>query len=286
MSTEGTGTDADGLARSCDADPSWMRFGPAAPGLERAEVRLRDCAFEPHRHDVYAIGVTTSGVQTFTYRGERRVCLPGQVHVLHPDETHDGAQGTDEGFGYRILYIAPELVRDALGRRPLPFVPDPVQDPSLTTGIVATLLADIDEPVDDLAAASLTAAVADCLLALSGAAAPRQAPIDVAAVEAVRRHLAERAPEHTSAATLEAIAGCDRWTLARQFRRTYGTSPDRYRVQRRLALARAAIAGGASLARAAADAGFADQSHLTRHFRRTYGFTPARWRDLQAPAVG
>jgi AraC-like DNA-binding protein len=46
---------------------------------------------------------------------------------------------------------------------------------------------------------------------------------------------------------------------------------------RRLALARAAIASGTSLADAAATAGFADQSHMTRHFKRAYGLTPGRW---------
>ncbi len=51
---------------------------------------------------------------------------------------------------------------------------------------------------------------------------------------------------------------------------------------RRLALARAAIESGQSLARAAAEAGFADQSHMTRQFKRTYGLTPARWTALTA----
>jgi len=40
---------------------------------------------------------------------------------------------------------------------------------------------------------------------------------------------------------------------------------------------RAAIQAGTPLARAAAEAGFADQSHLTRQFKRAYGITPARW---------
>lgn len=46
---------------------------------------------------------------------------------------------------------------------------------------------------------------------------------------------------------------------------------------RRLAQARAAIESGHSLARAATEAGFADQSHMTRQFKQTYGLTPARW---------
>src|ERR1700730_12268131 len=125
------GIDADGLERSCRRRSDSIRFGPSAPGVERAEVFLSTFTFDPHRHDTYAIGITTAGVQIFRYRGSRRICLPGQLHVLHPDERHDGAAGTDDGFGYRILYIAPELVRDALAGRALPFVADPV--PELTT---------------------------------------------------------------------------------------------------------------------------------------------------------
>ena len=45
----------------------------------------------------------------------------------------------------------------------------------------------------------------------------------------------------------------------------------------RMDLARSAIENGASLAQAATDAGFADQSHLTRQFKQAYGLTPGRW---------
>src|SRR5919109_2906055 len=131
------GIDAAGLERSCGRRSESIRFGPSAHGIERAEVHLYSCAYDPHRHDTYAVGITTAGVQTFRYRGARRVCLPGQLHVLHPDETHDGAAGTDQGFGYRILYIAPELVRDALGGAALPFVADPVQTSAPASRIVA-----------------------------------------------------------------------------------------------------------------------------------------------------
>jgi hypothetical protein len=90
-------------------------------------VYLSAFAFEPHRHDTYAIGITIVGVQTFSYRGVRRVSLPGQLVILHPDETHDGTAGTDDGFGYRSIYVALEIVRDALDGSALPFVADPVQ---------------------------------------------------------------------------------------------------------------------------------------------------------------
>src|SRR3989449_11136666 len=84
-----------------------------------------------HRHDSYAIGVTDCGVQVFDYKGSVRASTPGQVVVLYPDEVHDGRAGTNEGFGYRIVYVAPSLLAEAVrGLRgkphPLPFVGDPV----------------------------------------------------------------------------------------------------------------------------------------------------------------
>jgi AraC-like DNA-binding protein len=259
-----------------------IRFGPSAYGVERAEVYLSTRGFDPHRHDTYGIGVTTAGVQVFRYRGSQRVCLPGQLHILHPDEAHDGRPGTEDGFGYRILYIPPELVRGALGGRALPFVADPVQEPNPMARPIVALLADLDDPISELGRAEIAVAAADCLLSLSDSHNGRRATVDIRAVELVRDYLAVHAREQTQASTLEKIAGTDRFTITRHFRWAFGTSPDRYRTLRRLAMARAAIESGQSLAQVAGEAGFADQSHMTRQFKRTYGLTPTRWRALTA----
>ena len=259
-----------------------IRFGPSAHGIERLEVYLSTCAFEPHRHETYAIGLTTAGVQTFHYRGSRHTCLPGQLHVLHPDEAHDGAAGTDTGFGYRMLYIPTELVRRALAGRALPFVADPIQPLVPAAGRIASLLSDIDEPIDELGSAEIAVVVADGLVSLSGGPEGRPAAVDARAAELARDYIAAHAREQTSASLLETIAGTDRFTIARHFRWAFGTSPGRYRTMRRVALARAAIERGDSLADAASEAGFADQSHMTRHFKRTYGLTPGRWKAVTA----
>ena len=280
------GVQAGRLERSCSPRPDSVRFGAGAPGVERAEVYLSAAAFAPHRHDTYAIGITTAGVQTFRYRGARRVCLPGQLHILHPDETHDGAAATSAGFGYRILYLAPDLIRDALGGRALPFVADPVQDLTPASQSMVRHVADIDEPVSDLGRVEIAVTIADALSALSGRPGYDRAVIDVRATGLAREFLAAHAREQTPASALEKITGTDRFTLARHFRRAFGTSPDRYRTRRRLDLARTAIESGIPLAQAAADAGFADQSHMTRQFKQAYGLTPARWANAIRTGLG
>jgi AraC-like DNA-binding protein len=273
----------DGLERSCVPPRNAIRFGASLPGVERAEVFLSSWSFEPHRHDTYAIGITTSGVQTFQYRGCRRICLPGQLHILHPDEPHDGGPATDNGFGYRILYVAPNLVRDALGGSALPFVADPVQKP---TRSVAALLDDIDEPISDLAGVEIAVTLADMLRSLGRRSVRQELTIDARAVRLAREYLSANAREQTRASTLERLTGLDRFTLTHHFRRAYGTTPDRYRTMRRLALARSSIERGQPLARAAVEAGFADQSHMTRHFKQAYGLTPGRWARAVRTALG
>jgi AraC-like DNA-binding protein len=272
-----TRADTGRLERSCGRDA--IHVGAGAPGIERVEARFGGPAFSLHRHDTYALGITTSGVQQFRYRGARRICLPGQLHVLHPDELHDGGPATPEGFGYRIAYVEPAVVQAALGGRPLPFAAEPVHDARPGMAGLAGLLEDVDEPLDELSAAAAATAVADALEAAAGCTEEGGA-IDTAAVTAVREHLAAHPAEETRAADLERIAGIDRWTIARQFRWAFGTSPDRYRRMRRLAVARDAIAAGGALADVAAETGFADQSHMTRHFTRAYGLTPGRWAAL------
>lgn len=281
--------DVGGLERSrAGRPPERIRFSAGVAGLQRAEVYLSECAFTPHRHDTYAIGITTAGVQTFRYRGAGRVCLPGQLHVLHPDEPHDGAAGTEDGFGYQILYLSPDLVGAAVPGRALPFVADPVRDRTATPrpllALLADVLGDLDEPLSELRVAETAATVADALLALSGHPRAHRGAVDIRAVSVVREYLAAHAREQTPVSVLEELAGTDRFTLARHFRRAFGTSPDRYRTLRRLDIARAAIADGQSLARAAAEAGFADQSHLTRQFKRAFGLSPGRWRVLTKAA--
>lgn len=275
--------DTGGLESLCHYLPSApktgrrLRFGGGAAGIERLEARLLGEAFAPHRHDTYAIGVTVSGVQTFRYRGEQRHCLPGEWHVLHPDEPHDGAPGTREGFGYRIVYLDPALIQDALGGRPLPFVAEPVLRDEGTGSRLGAYLADIDDPLDELQAAEITSAIADVLARHAKPDRSRHTSLDLTAMKRVRSMLLDDPTTQHPVGELERVAGLDRWTIARQFRAAFGTSPTRFRTMRRLDRARALMLAGRGLSEVAVLVGFADQSHLTRMFKRTYGLTPSAW---------
>jgi AraC-like DNA-binding protein len=134
-------------------------------------------------------------------------------------------------------------------------------------------------PLDPVELNDALVELALALNAASGAPA-RRISADYASAVRARDYLHSSWQCAVSMEELSAAAGRDRWSLSRDFRVFYGTSPHRYLTMRRLDAARRLMLQGLSIADVAADAGFADQSHMTRHFKQTFGLTPARWLQL------
>ncbi|MPZ08826.1 MAG: helix-turn-helix domain-containing protein [Kiloniellaceae bacterium] len=260
------------------AGNEWLRYRASAAGLDWAEAAFVDHRFSPHRHDTYALGITTRGVQRFTYRGAARQALAGDVFVLHPDELHDGGAGSAEGFGYKILYVDPARIGAALGGAALPFVAEPVARNRAISVALRAVFPHPADPREEIHEADAVAALAAVLSRLAGTPPPRAALNP--AMARLRAQLAADCAARLSLAELERDYGLDRYSIARQFRRAFGVSPSRFVTLRRVELAQRLVGEGRSLAEAAAAAGFADQSHMTRQFRAAFGTTPGKWRAL------
>jgi AraC-like DNA-binding protein len=74
-----------------------------------------------------------------------------------------------------------------------------------------------------------------------------------------------------------------KFRLIRLFRERTGLPPHAFQVAHRVRRARRLLEAGAPIAAAAAEAGFADQSHLHRHFRRSLGLTPRQYQRRFRP---
>jgi AraC-like DNA-binding protein len=255
------------------------------PGIQRLRAGFFGHAYDPHRHETYAIGVTERGIQAFRYRGVECASTTGRVLVLHPDELHDGHAVAPEGFVYRMLYLDAAAVGDALsGVRALPFVAEAVADDPALAAIIDEAFDGFPESLTTLAGAAIVAAAADGLCRRAGRP-PAQLPAQHygARLDQARELLDAATDLSATAEDLEAATGIDRYALARAFRARFATSPHRYLVGRRLQRVKEAIAAGMPLAEAAAESGFADQSHMTRHFKARFGLTPGRYAQLLRP---
>ncbi|MFF0672229.1 AraC family ligand binding domain-containing protein [Streptomyces tendae] len=276
-------------ARGEQARWTRARLGTAGPPLDLLTARFDRHVYAPHAHDEYTVGVTVGGLEVIAYRGGHIRSGPGSIVVLEPGEVHTGGPAASEGYSYRALYAAPNLLTD--GTRTavaLPHFREPViDDPELAAALRAahTDLARCPDPLEAesrlpwlltaLARRHSTARAADDTVR----GADRVARV-------VRDRLADELLAPPSLAALATDLGLSRYQLLRAFRTATGMPPYAWLAQHRVARARGLLDAGLRPAEVAALVGFADQAHLTRWFRRVLGVTPAAYRNSVQDRAG
>jgi AraC-like DNA-binding protein len=252
--------------------------------------------YHRHSHEGYSFGVTEDGAQSFRCRGAGHTSVTGMVMAFNPDDPHDGHPADELGFTYRIIHMGTGLVAavlaDITGRPTrLPLFTEPVRaDPALARNLSALHRALIggapalrrDELLMAAVGSMARRAAVRPGLAAGDAARTWTAAAATAAARRARQVIDARAGADITAAQLAQAAGCSRFALHRAFTAAYGMTPSDYQRQVRLRAARRLIAQGWSISDAAAQAGFADQSHLTRWFGRYYGITPGGYQQAVA----
>ena len=104
---------------------------------------------------------------------------------------------------------------------------------------------------------------------------------DARSLAPVLAHIAAHLAEPLPLDDLAAITGLSVWRFATVFRERVGMAPHRYVSLQRVRHAQALLRQGATLASAASEAGFCDQSHLSRRFKRLCGMTPGQYQACQ-----
>jgi AraC family transcriptional regulator len=98
-------------------------------------------------------------------------------------------------------------------------------------------------------------------------------------IRKVRTFVAENMGSRISTQTLAELARLSTFHFSRAFKQTFGDSPHRYLLRRRVEQAQGLmLTSRRSIAEIALDCGLVDQAHFGRIFRRLVGDTPAAWR--------
>ncbi len=260
---------------------------PEAPGLELLRARFLTRSFPRHSHEGYGVGVIEAGALRFSYRGETLVAPPGRINTVNPDEVHTGHSASDAGWTYRMFYFSPEFLRrmaEEIAGRPAPlpfFTSGVIEDPGLAglLGLVHGLHS--DAPAPRLARETLLLSAFARLLArhtYAPESLPRLGP-EHAAVARVKDFLRAHLDQDLALPDLARVGNLSPFHFIRVFARHTGLTPHAWLMQLRARKARELLLRGRPIAAVAAEAGFADQSHLNKTFKRLLGFTPGQLRN-------
>lgn len=252
-----------------------------------------------HWHAVYGLGLLDDGAQSSASGRGPVDAYAGDLITTNPGEVHDGQPLGSLSRRWRMVYLEPPVVQamadDLAIASPqgLALARPVIQhDLAMRTALDLLLqrLAQWNEgpqafsSLATLACEEALAHTGALLLSRHANAIPRQASAAgaPAAMRQVRDRLADMLQAPPTLTQLAAMAGLGKYQLLRRFTQAYGLPPHAWLQQQRAEQARNRVQRGASLADAAADCGFADQSHMTRIFMRQFGFTPGAWQKATA----
>ena len=255
-----------------DAPPEFIVRPAALAGLTLVAAHTQR-RFARHSHAVHGIGLIDAGGQRSASGRGPVEAVQGEVITVNPGEVHDGVPMRGEKRRWRMLYLDAALLDPGSGALEW-------TRPVLRDGRVAALC----QALFTCAAGGGDALALEERVAALLQHAPSTVPVPdgnaagpLPALWRARERLADGAGAAPSLAELAQDVGLSRYQFLRAFSAAFGLPPHAWALQQRLARAETGLGHGLTLAEAATDSGFADQSHMTRAFRRFRGYTPGQW---------
>lgn len=257
-------------------------------GISLFKARFTRFVYQKHTHEEFAIGIIEQGVQKFHHRGRRHIAPSTAMITVNPDEVHDGAAAVDEGYQYRMAYIPRDVVEEMLTglsgtRCPSGYFKEPVTfDRDIARRLHHSLVMLEDEQNSSNILEARTCFVQAMAELFQRHADPHHSSLekvkDQSVVNRACEYIRSRVSENISLNDIAASVGLSPYHFLRIFKNTTGLPPHAYLIRQRVEIAKGAIEKGASLADAAMQAGFSDQSHMTRRFKAVYGLPPGQYK--------
>ena len=245
-----------------------------------------------HWHATYGLGLLEHGAQRSASGRGKVDAYAGDLITTNPGEVHDGQPLGGPSRRWRMLYLDPGVIAGMKGDAN-DGIDVELTRPVIRDARLGDTLRRLFTRLDDWHAAPVLNSVESlaceeslvevCGLLLDGHATASPGSEAAGDVRRVRERLADDLLSPPTLADMAAMTGLSKYQLLRRFEKAYGVPPHAWLVLQRAERARKLIRQGTSLAHAATDSGFADQSHMTRIFARQFGFTPGAWQRAQRP---
>lgn len=256
------------------------------PHVELRKISdARQVCYALHSHAHWSVGVVTSGVSTFLYRGASHQISAGDLVMMNPHWVHACNPIADEPWAYLMLYVDAcwlSKLRYRIGLLPSAQWQDiataVVRQPSL----YAHYCDMADCLLDEHSSIARKTQVLETFLTTLMRLLAQETPLSPTPMPDTLAHVASYLREHCardiSLDELTRQTGYSAGHLIRAFKQHYGLTPHAYLIDQRIQLGQAVLRQGQPIVEAALAAGFNDQPHFQRTFKRLVAATPNQYR--------
>lgn len=238
-------------------------------GVEIKLCRNTPHAYKPHVHNELSLGYIVEGSTDLTLNDRTIHYGAGDGVIIPPLLTHQCAPNDIRHWAYVMLFVDSgyynEVVRFDQAKK-------------LTGNQARKLIDFIEQLLREKTPDTLENILIELLLEFGEKGTPDTDEASTNhSVKTIHDYILHCAKEEITLDKLQQISGLNKFSIIRNFKKLYTTTPAAFHLQYRVAEAKRRLSEGADVFVVCEELRFYDQAHLIREFKKMYGVTPGTY---------
>lgn len=236
-------------------------------------VEIKRCnniphAYKSHVHSELSLGYIVEGSTDLSLNNNTILYESGDGVIIPPLMTHQCAPKDIDHWAYVLLYVDPGYYNDVVAFH---------QAKKLTGNQARKLISFIGQLLAEKSSDTLENILVELLLEFGEKDISEGTAEANDTVKEIHDYILDHVNDDITLEKLEQISGLNKFSIIRNFKKLYVTTPAAYHLQYRVAEAKRLLSKGADVFDICEELRFYDQAHFIREFKKMYGITPATY---------
>jgi AraC-like DNA-binding protein len=240
-------------------------------GVEIKLCRNDPHAYKPHVHNELSLGYIVEGSTDLTVSDRTIHYESGDGVIIPPLMTHRCAPNDINHWAYVMLFVDPVYYGDLVSFN---------QAKKLTGNQLQKLIRFIEQLLTEKILDTSENILIELLLEFGEKDSSEITTTDTSdIVKTIHDYILDHVNDVITLDKLQQITGLNKFSIIRNFKKLYVTTPAAYHLQYRVAEAKRLLSKGTDVFEICEELKFYDQAHLIREFKKMYGITPGTYID-------
>ena len=248
----------------------YLKFsGSIIEGVEIKLCRNNLHAYKSHVHNELSLGYIIEGSTDLTMNGRTIHYGSGDGVIIPPLMTHRCAPKDINHWAYIMLFVDPGYYNEVVFFS---------QAKKLTRNQTRKLKGFIEQLLIEKLPDTLENILIELLLEFGEKGITETTAANTSdLVKTIHDYILDHVKDDLTLDKLQQISGLNKFSIIRNFKKQYLTTPAAYHLQYRIAEAKSLLSKGADVFDICEELRFYDQAHLIREFKKMYGITPGTY---------
>ncbi len=234
-------------------------------GVEIKLCRNNPHVYKPHVHNELSLGYIVEGSTDLTLNDRTIHYRSGDGVIIPPLMTHRCAPNDINQWAYVMLFVDSAYYSNLVSFSQAKKLPGN-QTRKLIGFIEQLLIEKIPDTLENI--------LIELLLEFGDKGITETTAANSDIINKIHDYILNHVNEDITLDKLQQISGLNKFSIIRNFRKLYITTPAAYHLQYRVAEAKRLLSKGADVLDICQELRFYDQAHLIREFKKMYGITP------------